>query len=173
MSADYIIKKMMDFYNVLTIKELAETIGISQQAISKWKNNNSIMAIKKRCRELGIYPEIFGDTEITHDLQLGRRFYSDEEVKKMRAFIGDFDFTEIDKIKEECKKWNIRITSINNEKILNLFETLFRDCELNNKIEELEKDIKELILKYNPRIDKKTEDLFFEFLEKNSKKENS
>ena len=48
MSTDYIIKKMMDFYNVLTIKELAETIGISQQAISKWKNNNSIMAIKKK-----------------------------------------------------------------------------------------------------------------------------
>ena len=62
MGTDYIIKKMMDFYNVLTIKELAETIGISQQAISKWKNNNSIMAIKKRCRELGIYNEIFDDS---------------------------------------------------------------------------------------------------------------
>ena len=41
---------------------------------------------------------------------------------------------------------------------------------MNNKLEELEKDIKDLILKYNPKIDKATEDLFFEFLEKNSRK---
>ena len=52
---------MMNFYTVFTMKELSEKIGISQQAISKWKNNNSIVAIKKKCRELGIYNEIFGD----------------------------------------------------------------------------------------------------------------
>ena len=51
----------MNFYTVFTMKELSEKIGISQQAISKWKNNNSIVAIKKKCRELGIYNEIFGD----------------------------------------------------------------------------------------------------------------
>lgn len=61
MNAEYLIKKMMNFYNVLTIKELADKIGISQQAISKWKNNNSEIAIKKRCRELGIYDKIFID----------------------------------------------------------------------------------------------------------------
>ena len=37
----------MNFYTVFTMKELSEKIGISQQAISKWKNNNSIVAIKK------------------------------------------------------------------------------------------------------------------------------
>ena len=52
---------MMNFYTVFTMKELSEKIGIRQQAISKWKNNNSIVAIKKKCRELGIYNEIFGD----------------------------------------------------------------------------------------------------------------
>lgn len=59
---------MMNFYTVFTMKELSEKIGISQQAISKWKNNNSIVAIKKKCRELGIYNEIFGDlnTNINH-----------------------------------------------------------------------------------------------------------
>ena len=58
----------MNFYTVFTMKELSEKIGISQQAISKWKNNNSIVAIKKKCRELGIYNEIFGDlnTNINH-----------------------------------------------------------------------------------------------------------
>ena len=55
------IQRMMDYYNALTMKELSEKIGISQQAISKWKNSNSLRAIKKKCRELGIYNEIFGD----------------------------------------------------------------------------------------------------------------
>lgn len=47
MKTDFIIQKMMEYYNTLTMKELAQKIGISQQAISKWKINNSITAIKK------------------------------------------------------------------------------------------------------------------------------
>lgn len=47
MKTDFIIQKMMEYYNALTMKELAQKIGISQQAISKWKINNSITAIKK------------------------------------------------------------------------------------------------------------------------------
>ena len=68
MDSTILIQKMMNFYTVFTMKELSEKIGISQQAISKWKNNNSIVAIKKKCRELGIYNEIFGDlnTNINH-----------------------------------------------------------------------------------------------------------
>ncbi len=59
------IQRMMDYYNALTMKELSEKIGISQQAISKWKNSNSLRAIKKKCRELGIYNDIFGDSFTT------------------------------------------------------------------------------------------------------------
>ena len=51
----------MSYYNVFSMHELSSKIGISQPAISKWKNNNSIVAIKKKCRELDIYNEIFGD----------------------------------------------------------------------------------------------------------------
>lgn len=51
----------MAYYNVFSMHELSSKIGISQPAISKWKNNNSIVAIKKKCRELDIYNEIFGD----------------------------------------------------------------------------------------------------------------
>ena len=51
----------MSYYNVFSMHELSSKIGISQPAISKWKNSNSILAIKKKCRELGIYNEIFGD----------------------------------------------------------------------------------------------------------------
>ena len=57
---DDVLLKLFEYYNVFSMHELAAKLDISQPAISKWKKNNSIMAIKKRCRELGIYNEIFG-----------------------------------------------------------------------------------------------------------------
>ena len=62
MNFEYYFDKIFNFYNALTMKELSENIGISQQAISKWKQRGSITALKKRCRELGIYDEIFKNT---------------------------------------------------------------------------------------------------------------
>lgn len=59
--AEILIDKLMSYYGVFTISELAQQMDIGQPAISKWKINNSIHAIKKKCRELGIYNEIFGD----------------------------------------------------------------------------------------------------------------
>lgn len=53
----------MTYFNVFSMHELATKLDISQPAISKWKKNNSIVAIKKRCRELGIYNDIFGDID--------------------------------------------------------------------------------------------------------------
>ena len=55
------IEKIMDYYEVHTITELSKILGIGQPAITKWKINNSILPIKKKCRELGIYNEIFED----------------------------------------------------------------------------------------------------------------
>ena len=60
-NADILIQKMMVFYNVFTISELANVIGVSQPSISGWKRNNYIKAIANKCRELGIYNDIFGD----------------------------------------------------------------------------------------------------------------
>ena len=34
---------------------------MSESTVSKWRQRESINAIKKKCRELGIYNEIFGD----------------------------------------------------------------------------------------------------------------
>lgn len=60
-NAEKLIEKLMSFFNVFSLHELADKLGISQPAISKWKKANSIMAIKKKCRELGIYNQIFED----------------------------------------------------------------------------------------------------------------
>ena len=59
--ADILIKKLMVFYNVFTISELSNTIGVSQPSISGWKKHNYVKAIANKCKELGIYNEIFGD----------------------------------------------------------------------------------------------------------------
>ena len=60
-SADRLIDLLFIHFNVTTMADLAIHIDVSQQTISKWKQRNSINAIKKKCIELGIYNEIFGD----------------------------------------------------------------------------------------------------------------
>ena len=67
-TATMIINKLMEYYNVQTISELAEIIKIGQPAISKWKNNNSINPIKKKCKDLGIYNEIFDNLDSKNNL---------------------------------------------------------------------------------------------------------
>lgn len=61
MNFEYYFDKILDFYNVSTIKELSLSIDTGASTISNWKQRNSITALKKKCRELGIYNEIFGD----------------------------------------------------------------------------------------------------------------
>ena len=55
-----ILERLYYFYKVSGASELSEKINTTQQTISNWKKRNSISAIKKKCRELGIYNEIFG-----------------------------------------------------------------------------------------------------------------
>ena len=54
------IEKLLRFYQVYNISDLANKMKITQATISNWKNRNSVNAIKKKCRELKIYDEIFG-----------------------------------------------------------------------------------------------------------------
>ncbi|KLE02924.1 hypothetical protein [Aliarcobacter butzleri] len=79
MTASYLIDKIMNFYEVSTLTELSKKLDIGQPAITKWKKNNSIMAIKKKCRELGIYNDIFAniDSKILEDLNKEQQ----EEIK--------------------------------------------------------------------------------------------
>lgn len=59
-NVDDVIIKLFKFYKVSTQIELAKILNTAPQTISNWKTGNSIGAIKKKCRELGIYNEIFG-----------------------------------------------------------------------------------------------------------------
>ena len=64
MEINEIIDKLFDYFNVSSIQDLSQKMNVSQPTISKWTNQNAISAVKKRCRELGIYNDIFGD--LTH-----------------------------------------------------------------------------------------------------------
>ena len=61
MSIDVIFDKLYEYFGVNLDIELAHKMGISQPAMSKWRTRGAISAVKKKCRELGIYSEIFGD----------------------------------------------------------------------------------------------------------------
>lgn len=61
MEINDIIDRLFDYFEVTSIQDLAAKMNVSQPTISKWKTRNAISAIKKRCRELGIYNDIFGD----------------------------------------------------------------------------------------------------------------
>ena len=87
---EIIINKLINYFNVFSINELANKLDISQQAISKWKKNNSINAIKKRCRELEIYDEIFIDFD---KRDFGINFPND--IKKTFDYISGWEALNI------------------------------------------------------------------------------
>ncbi len=64
-TVNFYIEKLFEYFDVHTISELALKINVQQPVISGWKARNSINPIKKKCRELGIYNEIFGDSSVS------------------------------------------------------------------------------------------------------------
>lgn len=61
MDINVVFDRLFDYYQINSLVELANKLGVSQPALSQWKTRNAMSAVKKRCRELGIYNEIFGD----------------------------------------------------------------------------------------------------------------
>ena len=106
MNAEQLIDKLMSYYNVFSMHELSSKIGISQPAISKWKNNNSIMAIKKKCRELGIYDEIFVINNFTsypgydYDLESPPSVYDEAQEELVKQITKRRTIEEILKMDE-------------------------------------------------------------------------
>lgn len=66
MTAEDLIYKLYSFFDVKNNLDLANKLETTAQTISNWKSRDSINAIKKKCRELGIYNEIFEDSNINN-----------------------------------------------------------------------------------------------------------
>ena len=56
---EIILQRLLDYFDLDNMSQLADKLSVSQPTISKWKSRGSILPIKKICRELGIYNEIF------------------------------------------------------------------------------------------------------------------
>lgn len=64
MTAEDLIYILYNYFGVTSNIDLAEKLNTTQQTISNWKTRNSVAAIRKKCRELGIYNDIFGDSHV-------------------------------------------------------------------------------------------------------------
>ena len=130
---DLIFDKLYSYFNVATITELAKKLDMSQPAVTNWLRRNSISAIKKRCRELGIYNEIFGD------LNTNINNFQNSTNVVAQDFSNNSNAQHTQNIS----------TKLNVDKnILKLVDTLYSFAKTNNKIDELKTDLSSLLPKY-------------------------
>lgn len=137
-NASDLVDRLMEYYDVTTISELAEKINIGHQAISKWRKNNSIDAIKKRSRELGLYAYLFNDFEV--DLFQSSEYDYVPKHEKERI------------LKQQCKKYGVKLESveIKNKRLLYLIHQI--DKFANEKeINEVENILKDICLNIEPK----------------------
>lgn len=88
-----ILERLFNFYKVTNVAELSQKIETSQATISSWKVRNSINAVKKKCRELNIYDEIFTDKVLVNE-----NIFEDELNTIYDILIDNAKYTLKDKI---------------------------------------------------------------------------
>jgi len=109
MTADDYIEQLMDYFKVYTISELADYLKIGQPSISKWKANNMVNAIKKKCKELGIYNDIFelGDSsvgKVTGQNNIGIQ----NKPKQINKFLFEKEYEKIEALAELVEKMSLK-----------------------------------------------------------------
>ena len=107
--AEILIDNLLSYYNVSTYSDLALKIDTTQANISSWKIRNSINAIKNKCKELGIYNEIFGDfnsnIQINHSVSGGQIAQTVKgNLTKNNQNIDDIDNSTLSLFKEAYYK---------------------------------------------------------------------
>ncbi len=85
---EIILQRLLDYFDLDNMSQLADKLSVSQPTISKWKSRGSILPIKKICRELGIYNEIFGDLKLStneeqSNQELNNDIFSDDILKTL------------------------------------------------------------------------------------------
>ncbi len=126
--AEILIEKMMKHYDVFTISELANIIGVSQPSISGWKRHNYVKAIANKCRELGIYNEIFGDFNNIDNV---------EKIAFEQYFDEIFNFYNVSTIRDLSEKINISESTVskwNQRKSISALKKVCRKLGIYNKI---------------------------------------
>lgn len=60
---EIIFEKLFNYFKVGSIADLSIKLEAQPSTVSSWRQRSAISAIKKKCRELGIYNNIFGDIQ--------------------------------------------------------------------------------------------------------------
>ena len=139
LNANTLIDLLFIHFNVTTMADLATHISVSQQTISKWKQRNSINAIKKKCIELGIYNEIFGDLNLNKFYQTGAN--SQQIDTQNNDGPGMVNYTNESKAQVDNNSLNI------DNELIPLFQALSSVASALNKKEQLKGELTNLISK--------------------------
>ena len=139
LNADTLIDLLFIHFNVTTMADLAMHISVSQQTISKWKQRNSVNAIKKKCIELGIYNEIFGDLNLNKFYQTGAN--SQQIDTQNNDGPGMVNYTNESKAQVDNNSLNI------DNELIPLFQALSSVASALNKKEQLKGELTNLISK--------------------------
>ena len=137
--SEILIDKILDHYSVATYSELALKINTTQQTISSWKQRNSVNKIKKKCKELGIYNEIFGDLNLNKFYQTGAN--SQQIDTQNNDGPGMVNYTNESKAQVDNNSLNI------DNELIPLFQALSSVASALNKKEQLKGELTNLISK--------------------------
>ncbi|MDY0181419.1 hypothetical protein [Aliarcobacter skirrowii] len=129
----YFYDKLLNFYGVTSLQGLSNETKIPISTISSIKQRESITALKKKCRELGIYNEIFGDSSISFT-QTGA---NSTQIKTQNNEKDVYNSSSINK--------NININI--DDEFLPLFQALSIVANELNKKEQLKEGLKNLMSK--------------------------
>jgi len=130
--AETLLFKLFKYYDVYSNNELSLKINTPAGTISKWKQRNSIGAIKKKCRELGIYEDIFEVTN-TSFMQTGA---NSQQIK-----------TQDNTNSSNINNFNSSSRPDIDSDLLKLTEALSSVANALNKKEELKQELTKLITK--------------------------
>ena len=135
--ANDLVDRLMEFYGVDTISELAEYIEVSQPTISRWIKSNSIEAIKKKSIEKGIYKYLFDYFEVDLFQSSEYDYYTNNDKAKI--------------LKKQCEKYGVKLETveIKNKRLLFLIQQIDRFAN-EKEIEKIENILKDLYLNLEP-----------------------
>lgn len=102
--AEFYILRLMNYYSVDSISALSLKIETSQQSITNWKIRNSVSAIEKKCRTLGIYKEVFDVAYDPRPFQIGISNDNStfNQIGKNQQNVTNNDLTPQEKTLLEC-----------------------------------------------------------------------
>ena len=134
MEFESFFNKILNFYEVKSVTDLAEKLNVTRSTVSGWKNRQASGAILEYLfnNDLKALHFIFGNEKINN--------FQNSKNALAQAFGG-----------KNTNNYNQNIQSDNVEidkNILKLVDTLYSFAKDNNKIDELKTDLSSLLPKY-------------------------